>query len=401
MERFVYKAKTKDGLSREGRIEARDMTSAVAILRERGMVVVGIHPLNELKGMSSMLMVFQKVKLDDIVTFTRQFSTMIGSGLSLTESLNILELQSKPAMAKVIGEIMRDIQGGASIGDAMDKHRDVFSGVYVSLIRAGEASGSLDEVLKRLADTLEKQKEFRSKIKGAMIYPVIVMVGMMIVAMVMMVFVIPKLAEMYKDFGAELPLTTRILIGMSEFMQKFWVLVILMIFGGVFGLTYWKRTPSGELIYDTYSLKLPVFGKLQMEVVLAEMARTLSLLISSGITLLEALEIVTGVIDNEVYKRAFESSIRSIKKGIPLSVTLARQEVFPPLLPNMVAVGEETGKMDEVLEKVANYFEVESEHTVKNLTTAMEPLIMIVLGIGVAFLVLSIIMPIYNLTSQF
>ncbi len=401
MERFVYKAKTKEGQVREGKVEARDMTSAVGVLRERGMVVVSIHPLSEMSGIMQAFSLFQRVSFDDLVTFTRQFATMVGSGLSLTEGLNILELQSKPAMAKVVGEILRDIQGGATIGDALDKHREVFSGVYVSLIRAGEASGALDEVLARLANTMEKQKDFRGKIKGALIYPVIVIVGMVLVSVVMMVFVIPKLADMYADFGADLPLSTRMLIGLSDFTRNFWFVILVGSVVATLGFMYWKRTPKGELAFDKAMLKMPVFGKLQMEVVLAEMARTLSLLIGSGIALLEALEIVGGVVDNMVYRNAIRASIKSVKKGIPLSVTMARQEVFPPLLPNMTAVGEETGKMDEVLEKVANYFEIESEHTVKNLTTALEPLIMIVLGVGVGFLVISIIMPIYNLTNQF
>ena len=401
MERFLYKARTKEGALREGKVEARDMTSAVGILRERGMVVVNIHGLNELSGITESIAFLNKIKFDDVVTFTRQFSTMIASGLALTEALSILELQSSKPLAKVLGEVLRDIQGGTSLGDALDKHRDAFSGVYVSLIRAGEASGSLDKVLLRLAETMEKQKEFKAKIKGAMIYPVIVVIGMMIVATIMMVFVVPKLAAMYEDFGAELPFATRALIAVSDFVSRFWILAIVAAVAGYFGLIYWRRTPKGQMIYDSNALKLPVFGKLTTQVTLAEMTRTLSLLLGAGISLLKALEIVSGVISNELFRGAFRISIKGVKKGVPLSVTLARQEVFPPLLPNMVAVGEETGKMDEVLERVANYFETEAEHTVKNLTTALEPLIMIVLGVGVAFLVLSIIMPIYNLTNQF
>jgi len=402
VERFEYKAKTKEGKDAKGKVEARDLASALGVLREKGMVVVEIKPVNEVSGvLGKTTTMMQKVSGDDIVAFTRQFSTMVASGLALTESLSVLEMQSRPAMSRVISEVLREVQGGNTLADAMDKQSQVFSGVYVSLIRAGEASGALDEVLKRLADNLEKQKEFKGKVKGALIYPVIVVIGMIAVTVVMMVFVIPKLADMYQDFDADLPWMTQLLIAVSNMFQTLWPVMLLgSILAGA-GFFYWKSTPVGRKNFDTFVLKLPVFGKLQSEIVLAEMARTLSLLVGAGISLLDALEIVGGVLGNKVFEEAIDESMKQVKKGMPLSVTLARANVFPPLLPNMVAVGEETGKMDEVLMKVANYFEVESEHTVKNLTTALEPIIMIVLGLGVGFLVISIIMPIYQLTSQF
>jgi type IV pilus assembly protein PilC len=401
MLRFVYKAKSHEGLMREGKIEARDMTTAVGILRERGLVVVSIHPLNELVGLASLLKAFQKVKFEDTVAFTRQLATMIASGLSLTETLSVLEVQSNPGMGRVVGEILRDVQGGASMAEALEKHDTVFSKVYISLVKAGEAAGAMDEVLKRLADNMEKQQDFRNKTKGAMVYPVIVLTAMLGVATVMMIFVIPKMSAMYEDFGAELPLTTKLLIAMSNFTSNYWYIVILMVIAFVIGFNYWKNTPHGRSQYDTMMLKAPVFGKLKAQLMLAEMTRTISLLSSAGITLIETLEIVGEGMNNWVYHEAIMSSIRNIKKGVPFSVSIARQGLFPPLLANMTAVGEETGKLDEVMMKVSGYFEMEAETSIKNLTTAMEPLIMIVLGVGVGFLVLSIVMPIYNLTSKF
>jgi type IV pilus assembly protein PilC len=217
----------------------------------------------------------------------------------------------------------------------------------------------------------------------------------------MMIFVIPKMSAMYEDFGAELPLTTKLLIAMSNFTSNYWYIVILMVIAFVIGFNYWKNTPHGRSQYDTMMLKAPVFGKLKAQLMLAEMTRTISLLSSAGITLIETLEIVGEGMNNWVYHEAIMSSIRNIKKGVPFSVSIARQGLFPPLLANMTAVGEETGKLDEVMMKVSGYFEMEAETSIKNLTTAMEPLIMIVLGVGVGFLVLSIVMPIYNLTSKF
>ena len=401
MKRFAYKAKSQTGENREGQVEARDEATAVSILREKGLVVISIHSQNEAQGISSLGRFFEKVKMDDIVAFTRQLATMISSGLPLTEALSILEIQSKPALSRVVGEVLRDVQGGSSIGDALEKHSDVFSKVYISLVRAGEAAGALDDVLKRLADNLEKQKEFRAKTKGALIYPAIVTIGMLVVTAIMMIFVVPKLALMYEDFDAELPLTTQILIGISTLFSSFWYVFIVLGIAGWFGFRSWRSTNHGQLQWDKINITMPVFGKLRTQVVLAETTRTLGLLISAGISLVESLEIVHGVIDNRVFQDALSRTTKNVKKGVPFSVTLARQEVFPPLFPNMIAVGEETGKMDEVLEKVSKYFEDEAEQLIRNLTTALEPLIMIVLGVGVGFLVISIIMPIYNLTNQF
>lgn len=400
MQRFVYKVKAPNGKTQEGKVEARDVATAVGILRERGLVVISIHSLTHPTGMM-ITKLLSGIKLDDLVAFTRQMATMLEAGLPLTESLSILEIQSKPAMSQVIGEVLRDVQSGSSIGDAMEKHTNVFSGVYVSLVRAGEAAGALDTVLKRLADNLEKEKEFRAKTKGALIYPAIVTVGMIAVAIIMMVFVVPKLAVMYEDFDAELPLPTKILIGMSDFVQNFWYIVLALGVIGVVAFNYWRKSPLGSLQYDQLMLRLPVFGKLKTQIILAEVNRTLSLLLGSGISLVEAMEIVERVIPNKVFGNAMARSINNVKKGIPFSITLARQGVFPPIMPNMIAVGEETGKLDEVMLKVSKYFEDEAEHLIKGLTTALEPLIMIVLGIGVGFLVISIIMPIYNLTNQF
>lgn len=401
MKVYAYKAKDQEGKTQSGKVESRDVNTAVSVLRDRGLVVIDIKASVDGGSFSTFTKYFQKVSLNDVVAFTRQLSTMISSGLPLTEALSILELQSKPTFAKVIGDVLRDVQAGNSVGDAMEKHRQVFSDVYVSLVRAGEAAGALDDILQRLAINMEKQKEFRSKTRGALIYPAIVTVGMILVTLIMMIFVVPRLAEMYKDFDAELPLPTQILIGFSDLVNNFWYIFLIAGIGGFFAFRYWKNTPQGTLQYDKLMLKVPVFGKLRSQIILAETSRTLGLLISAGISLIEALEIVDRGIDNQIYRNGIQRAVKNVKKGMPFSVAMTREEMFPPLLPNMIAVGEETGKMDEVLMKVASYFEEEAEQMIKNLTTALEPLIMIVLGIGVGFLVISIIMPIYNLTNQF
>lgn len=399
MQKFAYKVKDEKGEGRSGVVEARDEKQAAKLLQARKYLVISLQlqkdsPLLEVKAL-------QRVKMDDRVNFTRQLSTMITAGLSLTESLAILETQSRPSMAHVISEVLREIEGGGNLGDSMDKHPEAFDKVYVSLIRAGESAGILDDILNRLAQNLEKQRDFQGKVKGAMIYPIIVVTGMTLVGLIMLIFVIPRLTSLYDEFEAELPTVTKVLLGISGFISSFWWLVLMMAVGGVIGGRALSRQPEFKKRFDDVLFRIPIFGKLRQAVTLTEFTRTLGLLVGSGILVVEALNTVKAALGSSRYERALEDAIRQVEKGSPLAVALAATDTFPALLPQMVAVGEETGKIDEVLGKISGYFEQQSETLVKGLTTAIEPLIMIILGVGVAFLVVAIIMPIYNLTSQF
>lgn len=395
---FQYKAKNEHGETVQGKVEARQLQQASSILRERGLLVITIKELNEQASMFGSI--FSRVTQNDIVGFTRQLSTMITAGLSLIDALTILERQSKPAMRKMIGELIQEVEGGSSFSTALSQ-QPVFGRIYYNLVKAGELAGVLAEVLKRLADNLESQKEFRGKVRGALIYPAIVLIAMVVVAVLMMIFVIPQLTEMYKDFGAELPFITQILITVSELMRKFWFVLILVPFAGAYGLKKWRATDLGAHRFDMMMLKLPVFGKLQQKIILTEFARTMALLLGAGISLLEALEIVADGIDNIVYRDALKEAYVYVEKGSALSVALEKHSIFPVLLPQMIAVGEETGQMDEVLQKVSAYFASETEQAVKTLATSLEPMIMVILGIGVGFLIMAIVLPIYSLTSSF
>jgi len=396
---FDYTAKDQKSVKVKGRVEAKDQEQALKILRERQLVVISLRDASA-SPLSALFGSMAKIKSRDLVTFTRQMATMINAGLPLTQSLGVLKNQANKQFSEMIGEVLRDVQGGSALATAMAKH-SAFSRVYVSLIQAGEAAGVLDTILNRLADTLEKQEDFRAKTKGALVYPMIVVIGMIIVSMVMMVFVIPKLTVMYEDFGADLPFATQALISLSGFMAKMWYVFILLMVGGAYGLMAWKKTPKGRFEYDKMLLKLPVFGNLRKKIILAEFNRTLSLLIGAGVTILDSLTIGSEAVGNVVYEQEIIKVAKGVEKGVALADTMTDALVFPLIVPQMVAVGEETGKLDEVLEKVASYFEAEAENLIKNLTTALEPLIMIVLGVGVAFLIIAIVMPIYNLTSQF
>ena len=397
---FNYKAKNEHGETVKGKVEAQNAAQAASVLRARNLLVIQVVASNEASPLSLQVL-FGGVKQDDVVNMTRQLSTMITAGLPLTQGLSILEQQSKPALSKLLGELKTAIEGGSTFADALSKHEKVFSRVYIQLVRAGEAGGVLDEVLQRLAENMEKDKEFRSKTKGALIYPIIVVIAMFVVALVMMIFVIPKLTEMYTDFGADLPLATQILIDVSTIVSRFWWILGLMAAGGYSLFVSWGKTHPGRVAIDTFVLKIPIFGELQKKVIITEFARTLSLLLGAGISLLQALDIVSQAVSNIVYREALEEASQQVEKGISLAQAIGKYEMFPPLLSQMIAVGEETGKLDEVLLKLSVYFQSESEHAIKNMTTAIEPLIMVVLGLGVGLMVIAIIMPIYNLTSQF
>ncbi len=401
MKPYSYVSKDQSGKYVRGKVEAASDNEAAKLLREKGLVVIKI---SENRGSIVALVrrYTTKVTLSEIATFTRQFSTMITAGLPITDALIILRGQSSPSLRPVLERVLSDVEGGASLGASLEKHGKVFSPVFIALIYAGEGGGVLDKVLERLADNLESQREFESKVKGALIYPMIVVIGMIIVAAVMMIFVVPKLISLFADFQADLPTPTKVLIAVSNFTQQYWLIILGLLVLGAWGFGLWKKTTAGREKVDSWKLKLPVFGPLQRQIIMTEMTRTLGLLVGAGVSILEALRIVSNVVGNAVIKKSLERSSTQVEQGFALAYAFSQDpEVFPPMLFQMVAVGEETGKIDEALLKVSHIFEMESAHLVRGLTATIEPLIMIILGIGVGFLVIAVILPIYNLTSQF
>lgn len=400
MSYFKYTAKNEHAETVKGKVEAQNKSQAVQILRSRNLFVVNLS----LEGEGSFTVLssaLSGVKNDDVVNFTRQLSTMITAGLPLTEAISILEQQGKPAMIKMLSELLKDIEGGSTFSAALEKFPKHFTKVYTQLIRAGETAGVLDEVLQRLAENMEKDKEFKAKTKGALIYPAIVLLAMGIVGTIMMVVVIPKLTDMYKDFGAELPGPTQFLIDLSNFFTKTWYLQFTFMGAGIFGLRQWSKTRLGAIELSKLQFKIPIYGKLRKKIILTELTRTMSLLLSAGISLLQVLEIVADASESILYQEELKESAKKVEKGITLAQSMTNPDLFPTILSQMVSVGEETGKLDEVLLKISGYFQSESEHEIKNMTTALEPFIMIVLAVGVGFMTIAIIMPIYSLTSQF
>lgn len=400
MANFFYKAKDLKGEMKNGEIESSDARSAVAILRRKGLIVISVSE-NKKTGTLFLLKWLNRVSFGDLVNMTRQLATMVGAGLILSDALDILsEQEANKTLKQALVEISNDVKSGITLSQALVKHPDIFPLLYVNLVKSGEASGKLDDVLLRMADSLEKEREFKSRVKGAMIYPVLVITMMFAVMLVMMIFVIPKLTALYSQSSIELPLPTQILIGASDALVNYWWLLLAGIIGFIIGFRRWVATVNGAQIYDKLILKVPIIGKLIINITMTDFTRTLGLLIGAGIPLLESIEIVGDITSNTQYKNALNEAYSGVSRGLPFSTLLA-STIFPRIVPQMVKVGEETGKVDEIFMKLAGFFESESDHMVKNLTTAIEPLVLIILGVGVGFLVISIILPIYKLTTSF
>lgn len=403
---MLYKFLAKDASGKKfvGEVEAFDEKSLITTLRAEGLIPIEVKKKQGLgiPLLRALPKIGGSVSINEVVTFTRQLSTMISAGIPIADALIILEKQTKsPAFADILAAIVADVQGGMALSASLGKHPKAFDIIYVKLIEAGETGGVLDKVLTKLAETMEKEKEFRSKTRGAFIYPAIVVAVMFIVMTVMMIFVIPKLTGLYTEIGAQLPAPTKILIALSNFIRGFWWLLIILFAASAYAFKVFERTEKGGQIISKLILRVPIWGKIRKTIILAEFTRTFGLLMGTGIPIIMALKVVANILASPTFKQGIDFAITRVERGSPLYAPLAANPAFPPIISQMIRVGEETGKMDEVLLRLSMYFESESEQLIKNLTTALEPVILVVLGVGVGLLVLSIILPIYNLTSQF
>ncbi len=395
---YAYTASDTAGNKRTGAVDARNREFAVGLLKNQGLYVIELHEKHD--SLIDKLGLFGNVPEGEVVAFTRQFSTMISAGLPISRALDVLSSQStSKALRKVLIDVLRDIEGGSSLSMALGRYPDAFPATYQALVRAGEASGKLDDILKRLATTLEKQRELNSSFKSAMIYPTIVFFAMIGVFVLMMIFVIPKLADMYESLNVELPATTQMMIDTSNFIVNNIVVMIILSLGGIIALRSFLKTETGHELVAEITFKLPVFGKINKQKEVTDFTRTLGLLIASAIPIVEALNITAGVMKNKFYREAAINAAAAVEKGNKLSDYIRSNSVFPPLLGQMTSVGEETGQLDEVLDRVANYLEGEVDHAVKGLSSALEPIILLMLGGMVGFLIISIITPIYKITS--
>jgi len=396
---FAYRA-LQGGKIISRQIDAENEQAVLNYLKQEKLFPISVHPAAS--ALDQVLGELDRVSFNDVVDLTRQIAIMLNAGLTLIDCLDILKKQvTKPALLKIINSIDKEVKGGSSLSVALKKYPNHFSNLYISLVKSGEASGKLSDILLKLSDNLEKQREFRGKMKGALIYPTIVVIGMVAVMFIMITFVVPKLLGLYKDFNIELPFTTKILIAVSSFSAQFWPFIIVATFAIVVLFKQYLRTKAGKLMFDSLILKVPVIKNVVRISALVDSTRTLSILINSGVSILDGLSIVVETTDNAIYEAAFRDIYTQVEKGSSLGAAMTKQQVFPPLLVQMTTVGEQTGHLDETLLRVSNYFEMESAMAVKAMTTLIEPLILVFLGLGVGFLVMSVITPIYNLTNSF
>jgi len=396
---YKYSAIDSEGHKKEGSVDANSKELALGLLKDEGLFVVSLVK-SEMDILQAILS-FRGVPQDAVVSFTRQFSTMISAGLPIARSLEVLTNQvDNHKFKQILSSILRDVEGGLSLSAALAKYPDVFSNTYQSLVRAGEASGNLHVVLNRLAETMESERELQSKFKSAMIYPIVVLIAMVGVFILMMIVVVPKLTSMYDNMNVELPIQTKIMVAVSEFMTQNMVVTALIGASIFIGFRYFKNTDFGKNFFIELSFKLPVFGKINRNKEVTSFSRILSLLINSAIPIVEALNIVSAVVSSSTMKQATLDAATFIEKGNSLSDYFRGNKAFPPLLGQMASVGEETGKMDEVLGRVADYYEGETSSAIENLSAALEPIILLLLGSMVGVLIFSIITPIYKITTS-
>lgn len=408
MPRFEYVVKDKAGQDKTGFEEAVDLNALIATLRSKGFIIVKIQ---EAKGKAAGVSAGKKAKkqrgkggkvnLEDLVIFSRQMATLVGAGIPLIQSLDILANQMERIKFRVIlREMHMHVQGGKSFSDAMDKHRDTFSALFVNMIRAGETSGSLEEILDRVATYLEKSNTLQKKVKAAMMYPMGVTIMAFLVTFGMMAFVIPKFASIFKDLNAPLPAPTKMLINASEIIQHRWYLVIGGIFLLIMGFKQFLKTPQGRLAWDSFQLRMPVFGPLLMKVAVSKFSRTFSTLVRSGVPILGALDIVARTSGNMKLEKIILSIIDYVKKGETISTPLAKTDIFPQMVVRMIAIGEETGELEEMLTKIADFYDAEVDAAVEGLTSLLEPLIIAFLGVVIGGIVIAMFLPILTLSQH-
>ena len=398
--KFNYQARTQNGELQTGVLEAATLDIAVSSLQRRGLIVVSLKPEDERSFAEFRL--FGRVKQKDIVILSRQLSTLFEAKVPVVESLRvIISEMENPLLKREITTLLDDIQGGAAMSQAMSRHPKVFSTFYVNMVRSGEESGKLDETFTYLADYLERSYELTSKARNALIYPAFVFFTFIVVMILMFVIILPQLIPILNEVGGELPIYTRALIGLSNIMRTFGVLVLLIC--GVLGLFLWRyyQTDAGRLMAHRFQISIPLVGTLYRKLYMARLADNLQTLLSGGIPVVRALEITGEIIGNEVYRLALLESIESIKGGSSISASFARHPDIPPLLSQMVRIGEETGRLDNILKSIARFYQKEVDNLVDNLVDLIEPIMILVLGGGVGLLVAAILMPIYSITAQF
>ena len=398
---FKYKAFNKEKKVQEGMVEAISKDYVGEILAEKGFSIVSITEVSPAKSIINFDFL-NKIKTKDIVIFSRQFSVLISANVSMVQALKVLVDQTANlTLRMILSEVADEVDAGSTLSEALGKRSNVFNNFYVSVVRSGETSGKLDEVLSYLADEMEKDYDMMSKIKGAMIYPIFVLVSLVIVGVVMMIFVVPKLTGILTESGAELPVTTRILIGTSGFMQKYWWLLVIIVVALAAVFRWYSKKPQGRRQLDYIKLRLPVFGHLFQLIYLVRFTRSMNTLIVGGVTIDNSLKVTAEIVGNKIYQELIEETVKEVEDGNSISSVFIKSKTIPKMVSQMLNIGEKTGKMDIILDRITNFYGREISNMVANLMTLMEPIIMVVMGVAVGIMVAAVILPMYNLASNF
>ncbi len=401
MPTYSYTAVDQNGKAIKGKVDAESQQSVTTRLRERGVHVTGISEKKSSSHSKSGNVGQVKVKLESLTVFTRQLATMINAGIGIIRCLDILENQLKdPGLKVVVGQTMRDVKNGLSLTDAFAKHPGVFSKLYVNMIRAAELGGILDQILERIATFLEYDMEVRTKIKSAMMYPVIVLCFSVVMIGVLFVFVLPRFKEIFDSMQVQMPIYTELLFSAASWMQKFWYIPMIVTAAAVVIVKKLDKTEAGHYFFDNLKLKVPVMGDIIKKMAISRFSKTFGTLIASGVPMMRALEIVGDTAGNAVIARGVETARESVREGQKISSPLEATGLFPAMVTHMIDIGEETGRLSDMLYKVSEFYEKEVDAAVKGLTSLIEPLLIVFMGVVVGFIAVSVMGPIFKLVSS-
>ncbi len=403
MPTYTYTARDRSGRVQTATMEAASQRDVAAALRDKGLFVSEIKaPKSGLNMDIKMPAFLDRVGIRDVTIFSRQFATVINAGLPVVQSLSILARQAeKQQLKNALNKVREDVETGQPLSDALARHPSIFNRLYIYLVRAGEVSGNLDGILERVAAYFEKQAALRGKIRSAMTYPVVVLVIALAVTYFLLTGIVPQFAGILDQLGGELPLLTRILVGISDYLQNFWWLNIIVIVGLVVGISLYYRTNNGKHVIDRFLLRLPVLGPLIQKSSIASFSNTFGLLLKSGVNIVESIEITKGTAGNIIIEDILVETKNAVQRGEQVSVTLAKYpSVYPPLVSSMIAIGEETGAVDSMLEKIASFYEREVDEAVDGLTAALEPMLIVFLGTIVGFIVAGMFLPMFAIIGQ-
>ncbi|HET7630404.1 MAG TPA: type II secretion system F family protein [Candidatus Saccharimonadales bacterium] len=403
MAQFKYSAQSPKGSVVSGTIEATGREAALETLRNQQLKPISVEETKK-TSLLSMQIGGNKVPNKELVIFTRQLSTMVSAGVPIMQALTTLAKQvESPAFKKVLGEVTKDIQSGMALGDAFDKHPNAFNEIYVNMVKAGEAGGILDEILKKLATQQEKSESIRKKVKSAMTYPIILMVITVGAFFGLFLFIIPKIGGIMHDLAgpnAQLPAITRAMLGLSDFMTARWYIIIGGLALVIFFVRRWLKTKAGRSQFHHWILKVPAIGPIVSKLAVARFARTFASLMAAGVSVLEALKVTGGAVGNEAFREAIDKAAEEVKAGQQLSHAIEHSKLFPAIVPQMLAVGEDTGKTDEVLVKVADFYEEEVDAAIAGISSIIEPVMIVIMGALVGLVAVSVMGPIANLSNQ-